>query len=261
MSIEADKVDPKTLTVFITGATAGFGAMTARRFHEAGSKVILTGRRQERLDEMANELGGERVHTVQLDVRDRHAVERAVAGLPADFADVDVLVNNAGLALGLEPAQEAQYDDWDSMVDTNVKGLMYCTRALLPGMCERDRGHVVNLGSVAATYPYPGGNVYGATKAFVKQFSLNLRADLLGHNVRVTDVEPGLAHTEFSLVRFKGDEAKAATPYQGIQPLRAEDVAESIFWCATLPRHVNINKLEVMPVMQAFNPFKFHKTD
>lgn len=261
MSIDADKVDPATLTVFITGATAGFGRATAQRFHEAGAKVVVTGRRRERLDELSTELGGERVHTIQLDVRDRDAVEKAVAELPAGFSDVDVLVNNAGLALGLEPAQEANLEDWEGMVDTNVKGLMYCTRALLPGMCARDRGHVVNLGSVAATYPYPGGNVYGATKAFVKQFSLNLRADLLGHNVRVTDVEPGLAHTEFSLVRFKGDADKAETPYKGLQPLRAEDVAESIFWCATLPPHVNINKLEVMPVMQAFNPFKFHKTE
>jgi NADP-dependent 3-hydroxy acid dehydrogenase YdfG len=258
MSVDADKVDPATLTVLITGATAGFGAACARRFHEAGAKVILTGRRQERLDELQRDLGA-RVHTVKLDVQDRNAVMRMVEELPAEFAEVDVLVNNAGLALGLESAQEAALDDWDTMVDTNVKGLMYCTRALLPGMCKRDRGHVFNLGSVAGSYPYPGGNVYGATKAFVHQFGLNLRADLIGHNVRVTDIEPGLAQTEFSEVRFKGDTEKAKKPYQGLQPLRPEDVAETIFWAATLPRHVNINRLEVMPVMQAFNPFNFHK--
>jgi len=259
MSIETDKVDPKNLTVLITGATAGFGAAMVKRFHEAGSKVILTGRRQERLDEMAKSLGNERVHTVKLDVRDSAAVEKMVDDLPAEFAKVDVLVNNAGLALGLEPAQSAVWDDWDTMIDTNIKGLTYCARALLPGMCERDRGHIFNLGSVAGSYPYPGGNVYGATKAYVHQFSLNLRADLIGHNVRVTSIEPGLAHTEFSEVRFKGDTEKAKKPYQGIQPLRAEDVAETIFWAATMPRHVNINRLEVMPVMQAFNPFKFYK--
>jgi NADP-dependent 3-hydroxy acid dehydrogenase YdfG len=258
MSIDSDKVDPGGMTVLITGATAGFGAACARRFHEAGARVILTGRRQERLDELQRELG-DRAHTVKLDVQDRDAVMRMVDALPAEFAEVDVLVNNAGLALGLESAQEAALDDWDTMVDTNVKGLMYCTRALLPGMCKRDRGHVFNLGSVAGTYPYPGGNVYGATKAFVHQFGLNLRADLIGHNVRVTDIEPGLAQTEFSEVRFKGDTEKAKKPYQGLQPLRPEDVAETIFWAATLPRHVNINRLEVMPVMQAFNPFNFHK--
>ncbi len=261
MSIDSDKVDPKTLTVLVTGATSGFGAATAQRFHEAGSKVIIAGRRKERLDEMANQLGGARVHAVRLDVRDRAAVQRLPDELPAEFAEVDVLVNNAGLALGLEPAQEAQWDDWETMVDTNVKGLMYCSRAFLPGMCQRDRGHIVNLGSVAATYPYPGGNVYGATKAFVQQFSLNLRADLLGYNVRITDIEPGLAETEFSLVRFKGDSEKAKKPYEGLPPLRPADVAETIYWSATLPRHVNVNRMEVMTVMQAFNPFKFHKTE
>lgn len=259
MSVEADKVDPKSLTVLVTGATAGFGEACARRFHAAGSRVILTGRREARLQELRQALGETRVHALQLDVRDRHAVERAADGLPAEFAEVDVLVNNAGLALGLESAQAAVWDDWETMVDTNVKGLMYCARVFLPGMCARDRGHIVNLGSVAGTYPYPGGNVYGATKAFVQQFSLNLRADLIGHNIRVTDIEPGLAQTEFSQVRFKGDSEKAAKPYQGLQPLRPEDVAETIFWCATLPRHVNINRLEVMPVMQAFNPFNFHR--
>ena len=259
MSINSDKTDPSTLTVLITGATAGLGEATARRFHEAGSKIIVTGRRGDRLAEMKASLGAERVHTVKLDVRDRKGVEDAIASLPSGFAEVDVLVNNAGLALGLEPAQEAHLDDWETMVDTNIKGLMYCTRAVLPGMCERNRGHIVNLGSVAGSYPYPGGNAYGATKAFVHQFSLNLRADLLGYDVRVTDIEPGLAQTEFSKVRFKGDAEMGEKPYQGLRPLRPEDVAETIFWSTTLPPHVNINRLEVMTVDQAFNPFKFNK--
>lgn len=261
MSIDADKLDPATFTVFITGATAGLGEAMARRFHAAGSKLVVTGRRQDRLDRLQGELGEARVHTLCLDVRDRAAVDRAVAELPAEFSNVDVLVNNAGLALGLEPAQRADLDDWDVMVDTNIKGLMYCTRALLPGMCARQRGHVINIGSVAGSYPYPGGNVYGATKAFVHQLSLNLRADVIGSNIRVTSLEPGLTHTEFSLVRFKGDAEQAEKPYQGLQPLRPEDVAETAYWVATLPAHVNINRVELMPTMQAFSPFKFHKTE
>lgn len=259
MLTDAEKYDPRDMTVLITGATSGFGEATAQHFHQAGSRIIATGRRRERLEKLASTLNNERIHTIELDVRDQETVFDTFANLPPEYAEVDVLVNNAGLALGLEPAQRADLNDWDTMIDTNCKGLMYCSRALLPGMCERDRGHIVNLGSVAGTYPYPGGNAYGATKAFVQQFSLNLRADLLGYNIRVTDIEPGLAHTEFSLVRFKGDESAAAKPYQGIAPLRAEDVAETIFWATTLPSHVNINRMEVMPVMQAFNPFKFHK--
>ncbi len=250
--------DPKSLTVLITGATAGFGEASARRFIAEGAKVIGTGRRKERLDAMAEELG-DRFHPLPLDVRDEAAVKDAIANLPVGFDAVDVLVNNAGLALGLEPAQEARMQDWDTMIDTNCKGLVYCTRALLPGMVERDRGHVINLGSVAGTYPYPGGNVYGATKAFVHQFSLNLRADLIGKNVRVTSVEPGLSETEFSLVRFKGDAEKAKQPYANLKPMTPEDIAEAIFWATTLPAHVNINVIEMMPTMQAFNPFNFHR--
>ena len=250
--------DPKSLTVLITGATAGFGEASARRFIAEGAKVIGTGRRQDRLDALADELG-ERFHPLPLDVRDEAAVNNAIANLPEGFSKVDVLVNNAGLALGLEPAQEARMEDWDTMIDTNCKGLVYCTRALLPGMVERDRGHVINLGSVAGTYPYPGGNVYGATKAFVHQFSLNLRADLIGKNVRVTSVEPGLSETEFSLVRFKGDSEKAKQPYANLKPMTPEDIAEAIFWATTLPAHVNINVIEMMPTMQAFNPFNFHR--
>jgi 3-hydroxy acid dehydrogenase/malonic semialdehyde reductase len=188
-------------------------------------------------------------------VRDRGAIEAAVAGLPEPFAAVDVLVNNAGLALGLEPAQRASLDEWDTMISTNCRGVVTVTRAVLPGMVERNRGHVVNIGSVAGTYPYPGGNVYGATKAFVRQFTLNLRADLLGTAVRATSIEPGMAETEFSLVRFQGDAARASKVYEGVEPLSGEDVAEAILWCLSLPAHVNVNAIELMPVQQAFSPF------
>jgi len=242
------------MIVLVTGATSGFGAAIARRFVAQGHRVIAAGRRKIRLDALAAELGPA-LYPLVLDVRGRQAVADAVAGLPAEWAAVDVLVNNAGLALGLEPAQRANLDDWDEMVDTNIKGLSYMTRAVLPGMVERNRGHVVNLGSIAGTYPYPGGNAYGGTKAFVEQFSLNLRADLLGTAVRVTNVAPGLCGgTEFSNVRFKGDDAKAAGVYTGTQPLVAEDIAEAVYWCATLPAHVNINQIEMMPVCQAFGP-------
>ncbi|WP_437291716.1 SDR family oxidoreductase [Sorangium sp. So ce406] len=257
-----------TPVVFITGASAGFGAAIARRFAGLGARLILAARRHERLEALADELtgrgagpssGGGRagaaVHIVRLDVRDRAAVDRAVAELPPEFSEVSVLVNNAGGAIGLSPAHTADPDDWEQMVDTNIKGLLHCTRALLPGMVARDRGHVINIGSVAAETPYPGSNVYGACKAFVAQFSLNLRADLLGSRVRVTDIEPGLAETEFSLVRFKGDRDRAAAVYQGVKPLSAEDIAESVVWCATLPEHVNVNRLELMPVMQAYAGF------
>ena len=241
---------------FITGATSGFGAACARLFAANGWSLVLCGRRRERLDALRAELAeAAPVHAAALDVRDEAAVNAAVAALPAEFAEIDLLVNNAGLALGLEPAHRCDMEDWQQMVDTNIKGLMYCTRAVLPGMVARDRGHIVNIGSVAGTYPYPGGNVYGATKAFVKQFSLNLRADLLGTRVRVTNVEPGLAESEFSLVRFKGDEGKANKTYEGTQPLRPEDIADIVYWVATRPAHVNLNSIEVMPVCQATGPF------
>jgi 3-hydroxy acid dehydrogenase/malonic semialdehyde reductase len=252
---------PTTLeksVALVTGATSGFGVAIAERLAAEGARVVLAGRRRDRLDALAARLG-ERAHAVALDVRDRAAVERAVAGLPGPFAAIDVLVNNAGLALGLEPAPRASLDDWETMIDTNCKGLVTCTRAVLPGMVERNRGHVVNIGSVAASYPYPGGNVYGATKAFVHQFSLNLRSDLLGTDVRVTSLEPGMAETEFSLVRFQGDAAKAKGVYQGVQPLRAEDVADAVAWCVTRPRHVNVNVMELMCVQQAFGNFAIHR--
>jgi 3-hydroxy acid dehydrogenase/malonic semialdehyde reductase len=245
-------------TVFISGATAGFGAATARRFAADGAKLVLCGRRQDRLDALQKELKVP-VHPLKLDVRDRAGVEKAIATLPKEFAAIDVLVNNAGLALGIEPAYQVKLDDWDQMVDTNIKGVMYLTRCVLPGMVERKRGHVINLGSVAGNYPYPGGNVYGGTKAFVEQFSLALRSDLLGTKVRVTSIEPGMCETEFSTVRFGGDAAKAAKVYEGMKPLSAGDVAECIHWVAALPEHVNINILEVMPVQQAFNGFNVNR--
>jgi 3-hydroxy acid dehydrogenase/malonic semialdehyde reductase len=238
----------------VTGATSGFGLATAEALVRAGARVIAAGRRRERLDALAARHPG-RVLPAPLDVRDRDAVEAFVPALPADWAAVDVLVNDAGLALGLEPAQRASLDEWDTMISTNCRGLVTVTRAVLPGMVERNRGHVVNVGSVAGTYPYPGGNVYGATKAFVRQFTLNLRSDLLGTAVRATSIEPGMAETEFSLVRFQGDATRAAKVYEGVTPLGGDDVAEAILWCLSLPAHVNVNAIELMPVQQAFAPF------
>lgn len=245
-------------TALITGATSGFGAAAARKFSQQGHRVILTGRREDRLDELAVELG-EHACGLTLDVRDREQVFGLLERLPAAFQNIDVLVNNAGLALGLGGAHEADVDHWDTMVDTNIKGLMYLCRAVLPGMSERGGGHVVNLGSVAASWPYPGGNTYGGTKAFVQQFSRNLRTDLLGKNIRVTNIEPGMCETEFSLVRFEGDEEKASQVYAGMKPLSAEDIAEIVYWTTALPPHINVNQLEVMPVAQAWSPFLVHR--
>jgi NADP-dependent 3-hydroxy acid dehydrogenase YdfG len=252
MSNRDPKQEPHT--VLVTGASSGIGAAVARRFAQDGARLVLAARRGERLAALAAELGVP-AHVLPLDVTDRAAVEAGVASLPPEFAAISILVNNAGGALGLEPAQAANLDDWDTMVDVNCKGLMYVTRAVLPGMVARDRGHIINLGSVAGTYPYPGGNVYGAAKAFVEQLSLNLRADLTGKRVRVTNVEPGMVETEFSLVRFKGDADKARAVYQGFPPLRAEDVAEAIHWAASVPEHVNVNRIELMSVMQSFAGF------
>jgi 3-hydroxy acid dehydrogenase/malonic semialdehyde reductase len=248
------------MIVFVTGASSGFGAAITRRFAAAGHRVIAAGRREERLNALADELGRDRVLPLVLDVRDRDAVAAAVNGLPTDHRDIDLLVNNAGLALGLEPAQKADLANWDAMVDTNVKGLMYMTHAVLPGMVARNRGHVINLGSTAGAYPYPGGNVYGATKAFVRQFSLNLRADLLGTAVRVTDIAPGMVGgTEFSSVRLKGDQARVETIYKDANPLTPDDIAEAVFWTGTLPARMNVNFLEVMPVTQSFGRLAIHR--
>jgi 3-hydroxy acid dehydrogenase/malonic semialdehyde reductase len=238
-------------TVFVTGASSGFGAAIARRFAADGATVIAAARRVDRIP------AGDGIRAVALDVRDADAVRETVGALPA----IDVLVNNAGLAKGLEPAQRADLADWDDMLDTNCRGLVHCTRAVLPGMVARGRGHVINLGSVAGTYPYPGGNVYGATKAFVRQFSLNLRSDLHGTGVRVTCVEPGMCEgTEFSLVRFGGDTGRAAAVYDGVHALTADDIAETVHWAAAQPPHVNVNTIELMPVAQSSGPFQVHRT-
>ena len=247
------------MIVLVTGATAGFGDCITRRFIENGHKVIATGRRHERLQELKDELG-DNLYTAQLDVRNRAAIEEMLAALPAEWRNIDILVNNAGLALGLEPAHKANVDDWETMIDTNNKGLIYMTRAVLPGMVERNRGHIINIGSTAGCWPYAGGNVYGATKAFVRQFSLNLRTDLHGTAVRVTDIEPGLVGgTEFSNVRFKGDDDKAVKAYENTTALTPEDVTEAVWWVASLPAHVNINTLEMMPVAQSFAGLSVHR--
>ncbi len=245
---------PPETTALVTGATSGIGRACAERLLRDGARVVAVGRRAERLADLAAQLGP-RLHPLPLDVTDRAAVDAALAALPGPFAAVDVLVNSAGMALGLEPAQRASLDDWDRMIETNCRALVSLTRALLPGMVARGRGHVVNIGSVAGSYPYPGGNVYGATKAFVRQFSLAVRSDLLGTPVRVTNVEPGMVETEFSVVRFAGDAGRAGTVYQGMQPLSGADVADVVAWCVSRPPHVNVNTIEVMPVQQAFGPF------
>ena len=248
------------MIVLVTGATAGFGECITRRFIENGHKVIATGRRPERLQELKDELG-DRLYTAQLDVRNRASIEEMLDALPAEWRDIDVLVNNAGLALGLEPAHKASIEDWENMIDTNNKGLVYMTRAVLPGMVERNRGHIINIGSTAGSWPYAGGNVYGATKAFVRQFSLNLRTDLHGTAIRVTDIEPGLVGgTEFSNVRFKGDDAKAEKPYENTTALTPQDGTAAVWWVASLPAHVNINTLEMMPVTQSFAGLSIHRS-
>jgi 3-hydroxy acid dehydrogenase/malonic semialdehyde reductase len=247
------------MIIFITGATAGFGQSITRRFIATGHKVIASGRRAERLKELKDELG-DNLYIVQLDVRNRAAIDEVIGSLPAEWRNIDVLVNNAGLALGVEPAHKANIEDWENMIDTNNKGLVYMTRAVLPAMVERNVGHIVNIGSIAGSWPYLGGNVYGATKAFVRQFSLNLRTDLHGTALRVTDIEPGLVGgTEFSNVRFKGDDGKAEQVYEGTTALTAEDVTEAVYWVTTLPKHVNINTLEIMPVTQTTAGLKVHK--
>lgn len=249
------------MIVMITGASAGFGAAMARKFVQTGHRVIAAARRTERLDALAKELG-KNLLPIGLDVSSKSSIDAALASLPADWQDIDVLINNAGLALGLEPAHEAHLSDWDTMIATNCTGLVTITRALLPRMVARGAGLVINLGSVAGAYPYPGGNVYGATKAFVDQFTLNLRADLVGTGVRATNIAPGMSGgTEFSNVRFKGDDAAAAKVYQGAMALTPEDVAEAAWWVANLPPHVNINGIEMMPTCQGFSPFTIKRTD
>ena len=244
-----------TRTALITGATSGFGAAAVRRFVAAGWRVIATGRRADRLQALVDELGADKVHAAAFDIRDEAALDAALDALPAAFRDIDLLVNNAGLALGTAPAQQASLDDWRTMIETNVLALVTVTRRLLPLLVER-KGAIINIGSIAGSYPYPGGNTYGGTKAFVRQFSLGLRSDLHGTGVRVTDIEPGMAETEFTLVRTHGDQAASDKLYAGAQPMTADDIAEQIFYVATLPPHLNINRLEIMPVTQSFAGFQ-----
>ncbi|MBP7656572.1 SDR family NAD(P)-dependent oxidoreductase [Pseudoxanthomonas mexicana] len=244
-----------TRTALITGATSGFGAAAVRRFVAAGWRVIATGRRADRLQALVDELGADKVHAAAFDIRDETALDAALDALPAAFRDIDLLVNNAGLALGTAPAQQASLEDWRTMIETNVLALVTVTRRLLPLLVER-KGAIINIGSIAGSYPYPGGNTYGGTKAFVRQFSLGLRSDLHGTGVRVTDIEPGMAETEFTLVRTHGDQAASDKLYAGAQPMTADDIAEQIFYVATLPPHLNINRLEIMPVTQSFAGFQ-----
>ncbi len=248
-------------TILITGATSGFGRACARRFAREGWRIIACGRRTERLQSLADEFPDTPFHQVVMDIRERAAVESMVAGLPEDFQNIDVLLNNAGLALGVAPAQQADLDDWDTMVDTNIKGLITLTRAILPAMVLRNQGHIVNMGSVAGTYPYPGGNVYGASKAFVKQFSNNLLTDLVATGIRVTNIEPGLSETEFSIVRLHGNRDKADQIYQGTEPITGDDIAEIVHWVTAAPPHININTVEVMPVCQSCAPFLIHRSE
>ncbi len=243
-----------SLTILVTGASSGFGRAIAERFVRDGHRVIATARREDRLQRLAEALGPPLL-PMALDMNDPQAIAALPGSLPEAWREVDVLIANAGLALGIKPAQEALLPDWEQMVATNVTGLMQTVHALLPGMVARDRGHIVTIGSVAGEYPYPGGNVYGATKAFVRQFVMNLKADLVGRNVRVTDIEPGLCGgSEFSNVRF-ADDAKAASVYEGTVPLTPEDIAESVAWVVGLPAHVNINRIELMPTCQAPGAF------
>ncbi|MDQ3495442.1 MAG: SDR family NAD(P)-dependent oxidoreductase [Pseudomonadota bacterium] len=247
-------------TLLITGATSGFGAATAERFAAGGWRVVATGRRAGRLQALVERHGAERIHAAAFDLRDAEATQAALDAIPPAFRGIDLLVNNAGLALGTAPAQRADLAQWRQMIDTNVTALATLTHALLPTLVER-RGSIVNISSTAASYPYAGGNVYGASKAFVSQFSLGLRADLHGTGVRVTTLEPGLAETEFTLVRTGGDHAASDTLYAGAQPITAEDIAETLWWLAHLPPHLNVNRLELMPVRQSFAGLQIHRDE
>jgi len=247
-----------THTILISGATSGFGAATVERFAKAGWRIVATGRRAERLQQLVDRHGAGQVHAAAFDIRDAEAMQAALDAIPPAFREIDVLVNNAGLALGTASAQRADLAQWRQMIDTNITALATLTHQLLPTLIAR-RGAIFNISSIAASYPYTGGNVYGATKAFVTQFSLNLRADLHGTGVRVTSIEPGLAETEFTLVRTSGDQAASDNLYAGAQPITGEDIAETIWWVANLPSHLNVNRLEVMPVSQSFAGLQIHR--
>jgi serine 3-dehydrogenase len=242
----------------ITGATAGFGKSSVKKFIEDGWRVIATGRREDRLLKLKEQYG-ESLHCLKFDIQDSSQVEAAIKSLPSNFENIDLLINNAGLALGTAPAQQCDLEQWNTMVDTNIRGLMTLTHKVLPKLIET-RGAVINISSVAASYPYPGGNVYGGTKAFVVQFSLGLRSDLHGTGVRVTCVEPGMSETEFTLVRTKGDQSASDKLYEGAKPMTGDDIAETLHWIATLPPHMNINRVELMPVNQSFSPFQVNRS-
>ena len=244
-------------TAFVTGATSGFGRAIATRLLRDGWRVVATGRRAERLQPLRDAFG-EAVHIAAFDMRDADAMQLAIDVLPPEFARIDLLVNNAGLALGTAPAQRADLAQWRQMIDTNITGLVTLTHALLPRLIEA-RGLIVNISSIAASYPYGGGNVYGGTKAFVTQFSLGLRSDLHGTGVRVTSIEPGMAETEFTLVRTSGDQAASDALYHGVTPITAEDIADQVMWLAQLPAHLNVNRIETMPVNQSFAGFQVHR--
>jgi 3-hydroxy acid dehydrogenase / malonic semialdehyde reductase len=247
------------MVILITGASSGFG-LAAARLLSKNNRLILLARRKDRLERLVKELGTT-VHVAAVDITDKQQVAKFFAGLPKDFEEIDVLVNNAGLAQGLDPAQDASLDDWERMVDTNIKGLLYMTHETLHGMKKRGRGLIINIGSVAGHLPYKGGNVYGATKAFVRQFSNNLRTDLLGTDIKVTNIEPGMAETEFASVRFKGDAAKAEAVYAGYRPLQAEDIAKTIAWVIDQPLRVNIDNIEIMPLDHTYGGSALNKTE
>lgn len=246
--------------VFITGASSGFGEATARKFASSGYTLILGARRLDKLTTLAQELENKcQIYCAELDVTCTKSVERFFSNLPPAFSQIDVLVNNAGLSLGLDPAFLADMSDWETMIETNITGLTRITQKLLPSMVARNTGHIINIGSVAGNWPYPGGNVYGATKSFVQHFSRSLRADLFGKNIRVTNIEPGLAETNFSNVRFKGDEEKAQKVYNGTKPLTPGDIADIIYWVNSVPAHVNINSIEVMPICQTWGALPIYR--
>ncbi len=249
------------MAILITGASAGFGEAMCRSFVAAGYHVIGAARRLDKLQALADELGGQ-FYALEMDVSKTESIRNALDSLPENFSEIDCLINNAGLALGLDNADKADFGDWETMIQTNIIGLTFLTRQVLPQMVERNQGYIMNLGSIAGTYPYPGGNVYGATKAFVRQFSLNLRADLAGKNIRVTNIEPGLCgDTEFSNVRFKGDDERAADLYKNVQFIRPQDIADTALWLYQRPAHMNVNAIEIMPVAQTFNPLKVTKEE
>jgi len=247
-------------TALITGATSGFGKAAVHQFLAAGWQVIATGRRAERLAQLGDDTTRARLHPCAFDIRDTAAMRAALDALPDGYRGIDVLVNNAGLALGTAPAHQSSVDEWQQMIDTNITALVRLTHLLLPTLIER-RGVIINLSSIAAKYPYPGGNVYGGTKAFVSQFSMGLRSDLHGTGVRVTAIEPGMAETEFTLVRTGGNQSASDTLYQGAQPMSAEDIAAQIFYVASLPPHLNINRLEIMPVSQSLAGFQVYRKE